>query len=149
MPTIKSTRFGEIRIDEKEIIDFDKGLPGFEQETQFFIIQEEKDYSFAYLQSLKTPELAFIIMNPFEIFQDYEFDLDEQNKEELKIEDVSEVAVFVILSIPEDFAKTTINLKAPLIMNIKKKKGKQIILHDSGYLTKTPLFSEPIKKGGE
>ena len=149
MPTIKSTRFGEIRIDEKEIIDFDKGLPGFEQETQFFIIQEEKDYSFAYLQSLKTPELAFIIMNPFEIFQDYEFDLDEQNKEELKIEDVSEVAVFVILSIPEDFAKTTINLKAPLIMNIKKKKGKQIILHDSDHLTKTPLFSEHVKKGGE
>ncbi len=145
MVKANTTRFGEIEYKAEEVISFSHGIPGFENELQFIIIANEGKTPFAFLQSITMQELALVITDPFIFYQDYEFELDEQTKEELELVDVNEVDVWNVLSIPDDFKKTTINLKAPIIINIEKKKGKQIILKED-YLIKAPLFTE---EGGE
>jgi len=145
---LKTTRFGEIELNEEEIIHFEKGIPGFEDEQKFMLIVQE-DLPFLFLQSVRTSDLSFILTDPFSFFQDYSFDLDDQSKEELEIQDVADISVFGILSIPEDFQQTTINLLAPIIINRQKKKGKQLILHQTNYRTKTPLFPQKAKERGE
>ncbi len=140
-------RFGQIEYKEEEVITFDKGLPGFEEKHQFIIIQSDTKDPFAFLQSLQTPELALVIANPFPFYPEYEFDLNEQSKEELEIQAPEDVTVWGILSIPEEYQKTTINLKAPVIINVKNRKGKQVILNDNRYEIKTPLFPQKIEEG--
>ncbi|MFV9510522.1 flagellar assembly protein FliW [Tepidibacillus sp. LV47] len=147
MAKIETTRFGRVEYNEEDIIHFENGIPGFEKEQLFLLIQPDVDQPYAFLQSVQTSELAFVIVNPFIFYPNYEFDLDEQSKEELEINNVEDITVWGILSIPEDFKKTTINLKAPVIINVKNRKGKQVILHDTLYEIKTPLFSQKLIEG--
>ena len=152
MKTLETTRFGQIEYTDKEIIVFEKGIPGFEQEQEFIIVKmdnEDQLNPLAFLQSIKTAELSFIIANPFSFYADYEFDLDDSTKEELEIIDGKNVAVWGIISVPEEFEKATINLQAPVIINLENNKGKQIIIHDSKYVTKTPLFPQKVAQGGK
>jgi len=146
MIKLETLRFGLIEYKEKEIINFEKGLPGFENEHHFILIQPEEEQPYAFLQSTQTKELSFIIANPFLFYINYEFDLDEQSKEELNIGSIEDVMVWSILSIPDDFKKTTMNLKAPVIINAKNRKGKQVILNDNRYQIKYPLFTEKVKE---
>ncbi|MFT9487244.1 flagellar assembly protein FliW [Tepidibacillus infernus] len=147
MAKIETTRFGVLEYKEEDVIHFEKGIPGFEEEKQFILFQPDQENPLAFLQSIHTVNLAFVIANPFSFYPNYEFELDEQSIAELEIKDVNEVAVWGILSIPENFKKATMNLKAPIIINIKNKKAKQIILHETDYLTKTPLFPQQVKEG--
>ena len=152
MKSIETTRFGKLDYAEEEIIIFEKGIPGFEQEQEYIIVKMDSEDSLnplGFLQAIKTPELSFIIGNPFSFYADYEFNLDDSTKEELEIKDAEDVVVWGIISVPEDFEKATINLQAPVIINLKNTKGKQIILHDSNYLTKTPLFPQKVTQGGK
>ncbi|MDV5128732.1 flagellar assembly protein FliW [Bacillus velezensis] len=133
---IKTKYHGEIRIDEGQIISFENGLPGFNEETQFVILPLSEDSPFLALQSVKQEHIAFIVASPFIFFKGYEFDIDQATLELLHIEDIEDVEVMAILTLEEPFENTTANLKAPIIVNKKEMKAKQIILHDASYETK-------------
>lgn len=153
MNMIETTRFGQIEYTEEEIIDFEKGIPGFEQEQKFILVKIDSEGQMnplAFLQSIQTAELSFIIANPFFFYTDYEFNLDDSTKEELEIKELEDIAVWGIISVPaEEFEKATINLQAPVVINVRTNKGKQIILHDNNYVTKTPLFPQKVAQGGK
>ncbi|MED5049417.1 flagellar assembly protein FliW [Bacillus siamensis] len=133
---IKTKYHGEIRIDEGQIISFENGLPGFNEETQFVVLPLSEDSPFLALQSVKQEHIAFIVASPFIFFKGYEFDIDQSTLELLHIEDIEDVEVMAILTLEEPFENTTANLKAPIIVNKKEMKAKQIILHDASYETK-------------
>ncbi|KZE60222.1 flagellar assembly protein FliW [Bacillus velezensis] len=133
---IKTKYHGEIRIDEGQIISFENGLPGFNEETQFVVLPLSEDSPFLALQSVKQEHIAFIVASPFIFFKGYEFDIDQVTLELLHIEDIEDVEVMAILTLEEPFENTTANLKAPIIVNKKEMKAKQIILHDASYETK-------------
>ncbi|AOU02500.1 flagellar assembly protein FliW [Bacillus velezensis] len=133
---IKTKYHGEIRIDEGQIISFENGLPGFNEETQFVVLPLSEDSPFLALQSVKQEHIAFIVASPFIFFKGYEFDIDQATLELLHIEDIEDVEVMAILTLEEPFENTTANLKAPIIVNKKEMKAKQIILHDASYETK-------------
>ena len=132
---IKTKYHGEIRIDEGQIISFENGLPGFNDETQFVVLPLSEDSPFLALQSVKQEHIAFIVASPFIFFKGYEFDIDHATLELLHIEDIEDVEVMAILTLEEPFENTTANLKAPIIVNKKEMKAKQIILHDASYET--------------
>ncbi|MGC2841768.1 flagellar assembly protein FliW [Bacillus velezensis] len=133
---IKTKYHGEIRIDEGQIISFENGLPGFNDETQFVVLPLSEDSPFLALQSVKQEHIAFIVASPFIFFKGYEFNIDHATLELLHIEDIEDVEVMAILTLEEPFENTTANLKAPIIVNKKEMKAKQIILHDASYETK-------------
>lgn len=130
-----STKFhGAREINEDKILTFQNGLPGFEDETQFVLLELE-DTTFCVLQSVKTTEVAFIIMNPFEVFPFYEIDLSQDVLDELQLETEQDVALFVILTIHEPFEASTANLQAPIVLNTTKKTGKQYIMKTNKFTT--------------
>lgn len=133
---IQTKYHGEIRIDEGQIISFESGLPGFYDETQFVVLPLSEDSPFLALQSVKQEHIAFIVASPFIFFKGYEFDIDNATIELLNIENIEDVEVMAILTIEEPFENTTANLKAPIIVNKKEMKAKQIILHDASFETK-------------
>ncbi|SDZ32899.1 flagellar assembly factor FliW [Proteiniborus ethanoligenes] len=147
---LSTKHFGEIDIDEKKIINFIDGIPGFEEEKRFVIIDNPEDgVPFKWLQSLDETELAFVIINPFIFKQDYEFNIPDQTIEKLKIKEEKDVAVYSIVNIPEDITKMTANLLGPVIINIKEMLGKQIVLDDNRYKTKHFILEEAKAKGKE
>ncbi len=147
---IKTTNFGEIEIEKDNIIYFGEGIPAFEEEKEFIIIfNEDKENPFHWLQSVKSPSLSFVIINPFEIFTDYDILLPQTAINKLKIEKEEDVTIYSMVVVPEDIEKMTTNLLGPIVINTKERLGKQVILDDERYTTKHFIFNQDSKVGGQ
>ncbi|MFC0297751.1 flagellar assembly protein FliW [Geobacillus jurassicus] len=134
---------GTMAVNEQDIIRFPHGLPGFADEKRFVLLPLA-DTPFVILQSVDTPALGFVLIEPFSYFPAYEFELDEATVEQLGIESERDVAVYVILTVAEPFHETTANLQAPVVINVRKRTGKQVILTNTPYKTKHRLFPEKV-----
>nr|WP_295973925.1 flagellar assembly protein FliW [uncultured Bacillus sp.] len=144
---IIETKFhGRQTVADNEVIHFDSGIPGFPDEKKFGILTLEHT-PFLVLQSVQTTDIAFIIMDPFLTFPDYEFDLPDEVLKGLQVKENKEIAVFVILTIQEPFEQTTANLQAPIILNQGNHKAKQYILNRSPYTTKHLIIQPSVEKG--
>jgi len=139
---IETKYHGEINIDENEIIKFENGIPGFITEKKFTLLPLDKESPFSILQSIETTELGFIVVNPFHYTKDYEFELTDGEKEALQLTSAEDLEVLAIMTVKESLKDSTANLQAPLIINHKKKIGKQIILNNPNYEIRYPLFAE-------
>ena len=139
---IQTAYFGELEIETSNILNFQFGLPGFEDEKDFIVLPLEENSVFQVLQSVQTAALAFIITNPYDITADYSFDLEVATTHALEIKDEREVAVFAIVSLKESISRSTVNLKAPIVLNTTNKKAKQVILNNEEYAIRHLISSE-------
>ena len=118
---------------------FEKGIPGFEDYKYFnvnIIKDNEKFYS---IVSKEDDNIGFISISPFDIKKDYEIDLDDEFVNELDIKSEKDVLVLCLITLGKTLKDSTANLKAPIIINIKNNRGKQLILQDDKYKIKEPL----------
>ena len=118
---------------------FEKGIPGFEDYKYFnvnIIKDNEKFYS---IVSKEDDNIGFISISPFDIKKDYEIDLDDEVVKELDIKTEKDVLVLCLITLGKTLKDSTANLKAPIIINIKNNRGKQLILQDDKYKIKEPL----------
>ena len=144
MMKVETKYHGQCEIDKEDIFRFDQGIPGFLEEKEFVLLPLEET-PIVILQSVKTPELGFAMVNPFLYFPDYDFELDELSVEQLQLSSEKEVAVYVILTVADSFEHTTANLQAPVVLNSEKKLGKQVILTSTPYRTKHKLFTDKVE----
>ncbi len=134
---IQTKYFGESEINDTDIVTFASGIPGFAQDKRF-ILQSFSE-AFSILQSADDAKVAFVVTSPFLFFKDYSVDLPDHFIKQLDVQSQEDVAVWVIVSAAKPFSKSTVNLKAPVIVNVRKKLGKQYIPERSPYALKTPL----------
>ncbi|PIH58397.1 flagellar assembly protein FliW [Paenibacillus sp. LK1] len=136
---IQTSMWGEVEVQEKDIYQFPKGLPGFEEETEFALIAWE-DTPFSYLQSVREKDLSFLLVSPFTFVPNYSFELSEVDKEELEI--AERVSVYSMVTIHSQTNKSTMNLLAPVVLNPEQRLGKQVVLHQSLYETRHLIWTE-------
>jgi len=139
---IKTTRFGELKVEPQEIISIPSGLLGFPDQLKFCLVDPGDQTLILWLQSLTEPALSFPVLEPKVFQEDYSFALTFHELRELKLKKVSEATVLCILTIPNDITQMSANLKAPLVINIQEQIGKQVVLQESKYLIKHPMFKE-------
>ena len=81
MKKIETTRFGQVEVADESLITFREGIPAFEDEHEFAVMPYDENGTYMFLQSTKTPELAFLMTNPFFFFPDYTFEIDEERSD--------------------------------------------------------------------
>ena len=139
---IHTINFGDLEISQDTIITFDDGLPGFPQLNRFVILEMEGIKPFRYLQALSdddTPPIALYLINPFLVDPSYEFRLTDSDMAAIKSKNSTELTIYAIATIPENPVESTLNLMAPIVINERERRGRQVILHDSKYSVKHPL----------
>lgn len=129
---IDTKLLGEVEIEEKDILTFEFGLPGFPEIKKFALLPLDTDLPIAVLQSIEETALGFIVAFPYAFKNDYAFDISEEDLIDLQIEKEEDILVYSIVTLKESFNDSTLNLLAPVILNINKNLGKQIVLQDSG-----------------
>jgi flagellar assembly factor FliW len=139
---IHTVNFGDLEVPEEKVINFKEGLPGFPQIHRFAVIEQEELKPFQYLQSLDDPPIALYIINPFMVDPTYKFRLTDSDMEELNSKNSAELAVFTVVTIPDDPSQATLNLMAPIVINEKDHRGKQVILLESSYSVRHPLLNK-------
>jgi len=104
-------RFGALEFSETEIISFQEGILGFEEYHNYVVI-DQKETSFKFLQCVDEPELTFIVIMPELVRADYTVELREEQAQNLEIEAPVDAQVYAIVTIPENLAEMTANLQA-------------------------------------
>lgn len=118
---------------------FEKGIPGFEDYKYFNVNVIKDNEKFYSIVSKEDDNIGFISISPFEIKKDYEIDLDDKFVKELDIKSEKDVLVLCLITLGKTLKDSTANLKAPIIINIKNNRGKQLILQDDKYKIKESL----------
>ena len=113
---------------------FKKGIPGFDNINDFTIKSLKDNDKFKILEA-NNGEVSFVTISPFEVYSDYGFDLTDEI-----IKSSEEVLVLSIITLGKDLKSSTMNLQAPLIINVKNNLAKQFIMQNSEYKTKHPLI---------
>ncbi|MBR1472387.1 MAG: flagellar assembly protein FliW [Lachnospiraceae bacterium] len=128
---IKTRIFGEVTIDDDKMINFPNGIVGFPELTDFALIHDAEQGNQAgirWLQSVQEPNFAMPVIDPLVAKTDYNPAVDD---ELLKvIGDGEDILVLVTITVPSDLKKMSINLKAPLVVNVTTRKAVQVILEE-------------------
>ncbi len=141
MRKINTVRFGEIEVPEEKIIHFADGMPAFEGEHDYVIVPFDESSPYVFLQSVITPELAFLITMPFVFFPDYEFQLEDDIAEKMGLKSPDDMLIYTLITIPDgNIKEMTANLMAPVVINKATNQARQIVLDRSRYSTKHRLF---------
>lgn len=136
---ILSPVHGKITYDEDEIIIFEKSIPGF-NDIKRFILKEIEGSSFKLLQSIDDVTVGFVVISPFQVEEDYEINLSEEVIKTLEIKEATDVLLYSLVTLNSKVEKITVNLKAPVVINVNNKKAEQFIIDKAKYKIKHPLM---------
>jgi flagellar assembly factor FliW len=126
MQTLEPAELETIPVRKENIIHFPLGLLGFERIKKYVLLSEPDDAPFHWLQVLDDPNLAFLVLSPFEIMPDYAPDIDQEVVEFLKLASSQDALVFNIVTLHPN-GHATINLRGPIILNRHTLVGKQVV----------------------
>lgn len=139
----KTRLFGTIDIEDEKVITLEGGMIGFPFLQKFTLIfdeeKEKKATSIMWLQSMDEGEVAFPVMHPNEIKPDYNPTVNDEMLASLGKLDDENTYVLVTVTAAAEARETTVNLKAPIVINTDTKKGCQIIVEDD-YPVKFNLY---------
>lgn len=133
--------YGTVSYTDNETIQFPGGLPGFEERRSFLYLHPE-DSIFGCLQSVEEPQLAFVVISPYVICPDYSINLPSDDTKALKLNAAEDALILAIVSIREKLDESSANLQAPVIIHMKDRTGRQVLLPDSGYPVRYPLWKK-------
>ena len=132
MMTIQTSRFGEIDVPEETLLTFPSGLVGFPTIQQFVVLDVAEDCHYQWLQAIKEPDLALVIIDVHLIDPEFHAQVSDEGLVELGITENDPVLILAVVTIPSGQPEqATANLRAPLVVNLRTRKGKQLILHES------------------
>jgi len=134
---LNTKHFGVIEIDEKEILYFPSGIPGFENVKKFTLLgRQENEAPFFWLQGVDDPALAFVVTDPFAINDNYYVDADDDEIKIIEAKDPERILTLAIVTVPNDITKMSVNLKAPILINMDNNKGMQVIMKNETFPVK-------------
>lgn len=139
---VNTTRFGELQVNNEDIINFSEGLLGFETLSQFFVVDPGDSTLILWLQSIEDASIAFPIIEPKIFKPDYIAKLLPADMNSVKLENISDAKIYSILTIPSDITTMSANLKAPIVINNDKKVARQIVLQDNKLSVKYDMYKE-------
>jgi flagellar assembly factor FliW len=142
---IHTKPFGEIEVENNQIIDFPDGILGFDFIKKFVILDSDENSPFKWMQAFTEPDLAFIIIQPYFFKPDYILAASQIDLDAVDVIDPSSLLVFVVVTIPGDPSQMTANLQGPVIINTKKRIGRQIISISDKYHVKHNILDEMKK----
>jgi flagellar assembly factor FliW len=143
MDIIFTKNFGSLQYDPEKAIEFPAGLPGYRDDRRFVMLDmKETEDTFFWLQSLDNGELCFPLMDVYKAMPDYDPLVDPAELADLGEIAKDSLVIYNIAVIPEDISLTRVNLRAPIIINLDTRKGKQIICANEEYAVKHLIIDQ-------
>ena len=120
-------------------LKFEKGLLGLELYKNFVLKDIDEVDSFKLFQCTAEPDIGLILVSPFDIEKEYEFEISDVIEKQIDAETINDLLIFTTVNVNSDPTKMTTNLRAPIIINTVSKKGIQVILNNEQYKIKHPI----------
>ena len=129
MLKLQSKYFGEIEYEAKDVIRFPAGIIGFEEEQAFLLLPfEGSGGGMLCLQSVATPALAFVVLDPFTLLPDYAPELEPADLRQFGVAEAGDLGFYVLCAVKNPVSDSTVNLKCPLVIHPETREARQIIM---------------------
>ena len=130
---LETTRFGTLTIEPELVITLTQPIIGFQDYRRFILLPGPEESGLSWLQSTESGELAFLLIKPGQIYPTYSIRLGKHELTELAVSKVEELDIYTLVVVPDDPTQVRTNLKAPVLLNLKQRLGKQTVLENSDY----------------
>lgn len=139
---VKTKYFGEIEMNEEEMIVFDNGILGFPELKKYVLLYdiEKEGRTIRWLQSCDEQALSIPVIIPTLVMPDYNPTVEDELLKGLGELTDENLSVLVTVTVPEDVTKMTANMKAPIIINADTLKGCQLIVENQEYEVRYQIF---------
>jgi flagellar assembly factor FliW len=125
-------------------IHFPQGIPGFQDLRDFVIVSQGEESPFFLMQSVEKSEVSFALVNPFEVYLNYDIDLPESTLESLEIKEDKDVIIYTMVTLRDPVQESTANLVAPIVVNRSTQRGVQTVLTADKLSVRERLFAPVI-----
>lgn len=140
---IANTRFGDLEVSEEQVICFPKGIIGFEKLGRYALLNPTDKVS--WLQAVDEPALAFPLVQAPLVYPSYSLHVEDELLSPLGELDESLLGIYLVLVVPADPQAATVNLKAPVVISFKSRRGIQLLVDRPEYSIRHRVV--PAKKG--
>lgn len=117
-----------------------KGILGFEDLKEYELLDIENEDLLKEFNSTEEDCIGFIVVSPFEIIKEYEIVLNQETIEKLEVKSPNDIILLNIITVGQTLEESTVNMKAPIVINVRNNCGMQIILQDEEYSIWHPLL---------
>jgi flagellar assembly factor FliW len=122
---IETTRFGSVDIEPDDLLHFPSGLLGLEECLHWVLLADAENNALGWLQNISRPEVALAVVCPRRFVPEYQVRISRGELTPLQLAEIREAQVLVILGKNE--MGITLNLRAPLVINLQRRLGRQVI----------------------
>ena len=145
MTSVPIDHLSETLMRSSCVVTIGQAMPGFPDVTELAVAPVDEYGMFVWLSSTEATEVAFLAVNPFPFYPDYEVQLSDADEELLSVEPGDELIVFCLVSVERDAATptATANMLAPMVLNTTRSRALQVILEGDH-----PLRAPLIVPGG-
>lgn len=124
---LQTKYFGEIEYEAGDVVHFPEGLFGFEEERGFLLLPFDGG-GLLCLQSVKTPALAFVVLDPFTLKPDYAPELEPSDLKAFGVSEAGDLGFYVLCAVKNPVSASTVNLKCPLVIHPETREARQVIM---------------------
>lgn len=123
------------------VIELVHPMPGFPGEDRFALVRLDEDGVLMSLRSVTRDDLQFVVVPPAPFYPDYAPVVDDEVVADLGIGSVDDVLVLLVVHAGDSLATTTVNLRAPLVVNTATRRASQVVLDDPDLPLAAPLVA--------
>jgi flagellar assembly factor FliW len=138
---VTTTRFGVVEVAPDAVLEFAHGLFGYEEVHRFVVLGHAEKSPIKLLQAVDRPEVAFAVMEPFLICPDYDLTLSESEAAHIGWWTDPGILVYVILGMSDPPSQMTANLKGPVLINSRARRGMQVVMPGDRYSARYRIFA--------
>lgn len=142
---LRTARFGELAYAETHIVHLVGGLLGIPGTDRVLVVQPGGTGPLCWLQSVTDPALAVVVADLAYVAPDYRPVVSAADLAELELERPEDAIVLGVAVLASDPQASTVNLRAPLIINPVLRRGRQIVMEDDRYAIRHPLVLPTAK----
>ena len=139
---LPTSRFGSVDVEVDDLIWFAEGLLGLAECRQWVLLADAQNDALGWLQSTTRADMALAVVSPRRFVPEYQLRLARSELAPLGLDDIRAAQVLVIVGKNE--RGITLNLKAPLVINLSARQGRQVI-HSGDQPLQYPLHGDATR----
>jgi flagellar assembly factor FliW len=132
---IDTQRFGTLHLNTDQLFLFPQGLIGMETLRHWALLPDLQNPSIAWLQSAQRGDRALALISPRAFFEGYRVHVSRRDLASLHLSPGAELYVMTVVA--GHVGKLTTNLRSPLLLNLSRRLGCQVITDDNQPIRQT------------
>jgi len=140
---VKSHRFGAVAVPSDRILRFVRPVVGFQDITEYAVIEDEESAPLLWIQALGAPEVLLPVVDAGLVNGGYSVELADEEVAALGLQRAEDARLLVVLTLSPDPSAITANLRAPIVWNTRGATAMQLVLQDAAF-----SFSHPVGGAG-